>query len=69
MPVLMTRVSAVNPQAGHAAAAAGDVSAAQHAYVAAAALLAALLPLENAEGAAMDADERSLGAFLRPFNP
>lgn len=55
--------------AGQAAAAHGDVMAAQHAYVAAAALLAALLPLENAEGAAMDADERSLGRFCRMFMP
>jgi hypothetical protein len=69
MPVLMMRVSTVHPQAGHAAAAAGDVTAAQHAYVATAALLAALLPLENAEGAAMDADERSLGAFCRMLTP
>jgi hypothetical protein len=47
-------------QAGQAAAARGDVTAQQHAYVATVALLAALLPVENAEGAAMDADERAL---------
>lgn len=40
----------------------GDPSAAQHTYVAAVALLAALLPVENAEGAEMDADEQALGA-------
>ncbi len=47
-----------------AAAAAGgvatDPTAQQHAYVAQAALLAALLPVENAEGAEMDADEQAL---------
>jgi hypothetical protein len=54
------------PQAGQAAAARGDVTAQQHAYVATTALLAALLPVENAEGEAMDADERALGESPLP---
>lgn len=39
------------------------MTAQQHAYVATTALLAALLPVENAEGADMDADEQALCAY------
>lgn len=41
---------------------AGDLAALQHAYIALIALLLALLPVENAEGAELEADEELLGA-------
>lgn len=41
---------------------AGDLAPLQHAYIALVALLLALLPVENAEGAELEADEELLGA-------
>lgn len=47
---------------------AGDLAALQHAYVSLLALLLALLPIENAEGAELELDEQELGAPYAPVS-